>query len=55
MRFLRANAVAIAPAGADPDALALRTRSVAHGLAMLILDGQVSDAPALVDAVIGAL
>ena len=52
MRFLRSSAAAIAPAGVDPDVLALGAWSIAHGLAMLILDGQVDADPALIDAVI---
>ena len=54
MKFLRANAAAVAPAGTDPNVLALAAWSIAHGLAMLILDGQVSDDPGVVDAVIGS-
>ena len=53
MKFLRANAAAIAPAGTDPNVLALGAWSIAHGLAMLILDGQVSDDPGVIEAVIG--
>lgn len=39
--FLLANARAFAPAGSDPQVFALQAWSLAHGLAMLMLDGQV--------------
>lgn len=55
MRFLRANAAAVAPPGADPEVLALSAWSLAHGLAMLMLDGQVEPDPRTVEAVVGAL
>ena len=54
--FLRANAAAAAPQGADAlqvQAIALGAWSAAHGLAMLMLDGQVPPDDALIDAVIG--
>ena len=55
MAFLRANAAAAAPQDADAlqvQAIALGAWSVAHGLAMLMLDGQVPADEALIDAVI---
>ena len=54
MAMLRANAARLAPPGADPTALALRAWSLAHGLAMLMLDGQVPAAEATIDAVLDA-
>ncbi len=58
MAFLRANAAALAarlPApGVDPTVLALQAWSVAHGLAMLMLDRQIPTAEATIDAVIDA-
>ena len=58
--FLKANAAARVEAGtgADPDdgavrAVALQAWSIAHGLAMLMLDGQVPADDALIDAVLG--
>lgn len=41
MTFLLANAQALAPAGGDARLFALQAWSIAHGLAMLMLDGQV--------------
>lgn len=41
MTFLLANATAMAPAGSDAALFALQAWSLAHGLAMLMLDGQV--------------
>ena len=52
MAFLRANASALAPTGIDPMAIALHGWSVAHGLAMLMLDGQVPVDESTIDAVI---
>ena len=52
MAFLRANAVALAATGVDPVAIALHGWSVAHGLAMLMLDGQVPVDESTIDAVI---
>jgi AcrR family transcriptional regulator len=52
--FLQANAAALAPPGADPRIFALQAWSVAHGLAMLMLDGQVPVDDALIDRVIDA-
>ena len=52
MAFLRANAAALAPPGADPRAVALHGWSVAHGLAMLMLDGQIPADESTIDAVV---
>ena len=41
MRFLLANATALAPPGTDAGVFALQAWSLAHGLALLMLDGQV--------------
>lgn len=41
MTFLLANAAQLAPAGYDAQVFALQAWSIAHGLAMLMLDGQV--------------
>ena len=54
MALLRANAATLAPPGTDPTALALRAWSIAHGLAMLMLDGQVPSAEATIEAVLDA-
>ena len=53
--LLRANAAALAPPGADEAAIkavALQAWAVAHGLAMLMLDGQVPADDVLIDAAI---
>ncbi len=55
--FLKANAAARAPSGAGSrvvEAVALQAWSVAHGLAMLMLDGQIPVDDALIDRVLGA-
>ena len=55
--FLKGNAAALAPPGADAgavQAIALQAWSLAHGLAMLMLDGQVPVDDALIDAVVPA-
>lgn len=52
MEMLRANARAAAAAGADPDIVALQAWSLAHGLAMLLLDGQIGIDDATIDRVI---
>ena len=54
MAFLRANAAAMAgaQAGGDDKVLALRAWSIAHGLAMLMLDGQAPAQDWLIDRVI---
>lgn len=41
MRFLMANAVALAPPEIEPRVFALQCWSIAHGLAMLLIDGQL--------------
>jgi AcrR family transcriptional regulator len=53
--FLKANAEAILSPGADPRAVqvtALRAWSLAHGLAMLMLEGQVPAQDELIDQVL---
>ena len=52
MAMLRANAAALAPAGVDARVFALKALALAHGLAMLMLDGQVPRDEALIDATI---
>ena len=55
--FLKANAAGQVRPGADErvvEAVALQAWSVAHGLAMLMLDGQVPADDALIDKVLGA-
>ena len=52
--MLRANAAAFAPPGVDPQVAALQAWSLAHGLAMLMLDGHVPADDALIDQVIDA-
>jgi len=54
MRFLMENAAKYAPAGVEPRVFALQSWSIAHGLAMLILDGQLHIDDATIDAVIDA-
>ena len=54
MTLLRSNAAALAPPGVDPNVFALQAWSLAHGLALLILDGQVPADDALIDAVVDA-
>lgn len=54
MAMLRANAAAATPPGADVRAFAVRAWSLAHGLALLMLDGHVPADEALIDAVIDA-
>jgi AcrR family transcriptional regulator len=54
MRFLMENAAKYAPAGVEPRIFALQSWSIAHGLAMLILDGQLHVDDATIDAVIDA-
>ncbi|MHB8284393.1 MAG: TetR/AcrR family transcriptional regulator [Caulobacteraceae bacterium] len=56
MAFLKANAAAQIPPTANEAAVrvaAVRAWSLAHGLAMLMLDGQVPAEDSLVDAVLG--
>jgi len=52
MAFLRANAAALAPPGGNALAVALHGWSVAHGLAMLMLDGQIPADESTIDAVV---
>ena len=52
MTFLLANAEALAPAEGDAKLFALQAWAIAHGLAMLMLDGQV---PADLDVAAQAL
>ena len=52
MAQLQANAAAFAPPGVDPRIFALQSWSIAHGLAMLILDRQLHIDDATIDAVI---
>jgi AcrR family transcriptional regulator len=55
MTFLRANAASLAQGkGGDAQVIALRAWAVAHGLAMLMLDGQAPLDDALIDRVIDA-
>ena len=54
MTFLLANAAALAPPGVDAQVFALQAWSVAHGLALLMLDGQVPVDWALAARVIDA-
>ena len=54
--FLRANAQAAAEkADADPRVVAIRAWALVHGLAVLILDGQVEADDALVERTINAM
>lgn len=54
MRFLMENAAMLAPPGMEPRIFALQSWGVAHGLAMLIIDGQLRIEDAAIDAVIDA-
>ena len=55
MAFLRENARAAgAQTGLDPHVIAVRAWSIAHGLALLMLERQVEPDDALIEAVIGA-
>jgi AcrR family transcriptional regulator len=54
MRFLMENAAKLAPPGMTPRLFALQAWSIAHGLAMLIIDGQLHVDDATIDAVIDA-
>jgi AcrR family transcriptional regulator len=54
MRFLMENAAKLAPPGMEPRIFALQSWSVAHGLAMLIIDGQLQVDDKTIDAVIDA-
>ncbi|MBV9892102.1 MAG: TetR/AcrR family transcriptional regulator [Rhizobacter sp.] len=55
MSLLRANAAALTAPGGNPRAVALHAWSLAHGLAMLMLDGQIPTDDATIDAVVGEL
>ena len=52
MAMLQASAAALAPPGMNPKIFALQSWSIAHGLAMLILDRQLHVDDATIDAVI---
>jgi AcrR family transcriptional regulator len=55
MRWLRSSVAALAPAGATPEQhrqAALRAWTRVHGLAMLMLDGQIAAEDTLIDSVI---
>lgn len=52
MRFLLANAAALAPPGVDAQVFALQAWSLAHGFAMLMLDRQVPAVEALIPRVV---
>lgn len=54
MRFLMENAAKLAPPEMTPRIFALQAWSIAHGLAMLIIDGQLHVDDATIDAVIDA-
>ncbi len=55
MAFLLANAASLAEGkGGDAQVIALRAWAIAHGLAMLMLDGQAPRDDALIDRVIDA-
>ena len=52
MTFLLANAAALAPTGTDARIFALQAWSMAHGLALLLLDGQVAIDDAAIDRIV---
>ncbi|TPG12726.1 TetR/AcrR family transcriptional regulator [Sphingomonas oligophenolica] len=52
MSFLLQNARALAPPGTDPRAFALQCWSLAHGLALLMLDGHVPVDDAAIDRIV---
>lgn len=54
MAMLQTAAAALAPPGMEPRVFALQSWSIAHGLAMLILDRQIAVDDATIDAVIDA-
>jgi AcrR family transcriptional regulator len=57
MAFLRANAASLTPPGSSEEiigAVALQAWAIAHGLAMLMLDGQVPADDALIEAVVNS-
>ena len=51
MIFLRENAAATARSGEDKESVALRAWSLAHGLAMLVIDGQISPSESQIQSV----
>lgn len=54
MAFLRENARSATPPGEDPGTTALQAWSIAHGLAMLMLDAQVPASAQTIERVISA-
>ena len=50
-KMLQANALAATPDGGDTKALALKAWSLAHGFAMLVLDGQITFSHDILDSV----
>lgn len=52
MRFLMENAATLAPPGSEPRLYALQAWSIAHGLAMLLIDGQLEIDDATIDQVV---
>ena len=54
MRLLQRAAAMLAPPGSDSALFALRAWSLVHGLAMLLLDGQVTLDDAEIDAAVNA-
>ena len=54
MRFLMANATALAPSGMEPRIFALQSWSIAHGLAMLLIDRQLHVDDTTIEQVIDA-
>ncbi len=54
MRFLQANAAALSPHETDPQVFALQAWSIAHGLALLILDGQIAGDDQIIRRVVDA-
>ncbi|WBH17003.1 TetR/AcrR family transcriptional regulator [Sphingomonas radiodurans] len=52
MAMLQANAAALAPDGVDPQIFALQSWSLVHGLAMLLLDQQITLDDAAIDRVV---
>lgn len=52
MSFLLANAATLCPPGRDPALYALQAWAMVHGLAMLMLDGQIAPDPQLLERAI---